>query len=165
MLQEFVLSGAKEAAEEVDAMKEPADTSRAEETVSLPLPSLRDSDRFPTPTRSRCRHGSTFLSPVWCPGPLETTAASTTVAIEACPFAPESVITVAVGTIITDRPPHRSVRARLRIRLLRRMSGIEACIGIGVQNAGWRNPPVQDWGKAFPTHPCALAAADQNTLP
>ena len=25
---------------------------------------------------------------------------------------------VAVGTILTDRPPHRSVRARLRIRLL-----------------------------------------------
>ena len=64
MLQEFVLSGAREAAEEVGAMKEPADTSRAEETVSLPLPSLRDSDRFPTPTLSRCRHGSTFLSPV-----------------------------------------------------------------------------------------------------
>ena len=50
---------------------------------------------------------------------------------------------VAVGTTITDRPPHRSVRARLRIRLLRRMSGVEACIGIGVQNAGWRNPPVR----------------------
>jgi hypothetical protein len=74
-------------------------------------------------------------------------------------------ITVAVGTIITDRPPHRAVRARLRIRLLRRMSGVEAGIRIGVQNAGWRNPPVQDWGKAFPTHLCALAAADQNTLP
>ncbi len=74
-------------------------------------------------------------------------------------------ITVAVGTTITDRPPHGSVRARLRIRLLRRMSGVEACIGIGVQNAGRRNPPVQDWGKTFPTHLCALAAADQNTLP
>ena len=74
-------------------------------------------------------------------------------------------ITVAVGTTIADRPPHRSVRARLRIRLLRRMSGVEACIGIGVQNAGWRNPPVQDWGKTFPTHLCALTAADQNTLP
>jgi len=71
----------------------------------------------------------------------------------------------AVGTTIADRPPHRSVRARLRIRLLRRMSGVEACIGIGVQNAGRRNPPVQDWGKTFPTHLCALAAADQNTLP
>jgi hypothetical protein len=26
-------------------------------------------------------------------------------------------VMVAVGTILTDRPPHRSVRARLRIRL------------------------------------------------
>ena len=75
------------------------------------------------------------------------------------------VITVAVGTAITDRPPHRSVRARLRIRLLQRMSGVEACIGIGVQNTRWRNPPVQDWGKTFPTHLCALTTADQNTLP
>src|SRR5271170_7271378 len=74
-------------------------------------------------------------------------------------------VTVAVGTTITDRPPHRSVRARLRIRLLRRMSGVEACIGIGVQNAGWRNPPVQDWGETFPPHLCALTPADQNTLP
>src|SRR6476661_8162609 len=72
---------------------------------------------------------------------------------------------VAVGTIITDRPPHRSVRARLRIRLLRRMSSVEACLGIGVQNAGWRNPPVQDWGKTFPPHLCALTPADQNTRP
>ena len=76
-----------------------------------------------------------------------------------------STITVAVGTTITDRPPHRSVRARLRIRLLRRMIGVEACIGIGVQNAGRRNPPIQDWGKTVPTHLCALTAADQNTLP
>ena len=76
-----------------------------------------------------------------------------------------TTVTVAVGTIITDRPPHRSVRARLRIRLLRRMSGVEACIGIGVQNAGWRNPPVQDWGKTCPTHLRTLTAADQNTLP
>src|SRR5439155_18934259 len=69
-----------------------------------------------------------------------------------------SPLTVAVGTTITDRPPHRSVRARLRIRLLRRMSGVEACIGIGVQK-GWRNPPVQDWGEAFPPHLCALTTA------
>src|SRR6266496_143903 len=73
--------------------------------------------------------------------------------------------TVAVGTSIADRPPHRSVRARLRIRLLRRMSGVEASIRIGVQNSGWRNPPVQDWSETFPTHLCALTTADQNTLP
>jgi hypothetical protein len=33
---------------------------------------------------------------------------------------------VAVGTIITDRPPHRSVRARLRIRLLPWINGGKA---------------------------------------
>ena len=75
------------------------------------------------------------------------------------------LITVAVGTTISDRPPHRSVLARLRIRLLRRMSGVKACVRIGVQNSGWRNPPVQDWGKTFPTHLCALTTADQNTPP
>src|SRR5882762_6245400 len=73
--------------------------------------------------------------------------------------------TVAVGTTIADRPPLRSVLARLRIRLLRRMSGVEACIRIGMQNPGWWNPPVQDWGKSFPPHLGALAPADQNTLP
>ena len=36
---------------------------------------------------------------------------------------------------------------------------------VGMQNAGWSKPSVQDWGKAFPTHLCALATADQNTLP
>jgi hypothetical protein len=74
-----------------------------------------------------------------------------------CRFIPAHV---AVGTTIADRPPHRSVQARLRIRLLRRMSGVEACIGIGVQNSWWRNPAVQDWGQTFPTHLCALTTAD-----
>src|SRR5215467_12022677 len=74
-------------------------------------------------------------------------------------------IPVAVGTTIADRPPRRSVQARLRIRPLRRMGGVEACIGIGVQNAGRRNPPAQDWGKTFPTHLCALTTADQSALP
>src|SRR5271169_6170952 len=45
------------------------------------------------------------------------------------------------------------------------MSGVEACIRIGMQSPGWRNPPVQDWGKTFPPHRGALATADQNTLP
>src|SRR5215471_10824730 len=84
---------------------------------------------------------------------------------KACPFAPQPIITVAVGTTIADRPPHRSVQARLRIRLLRRMCGVEACIGIGVQNAGRRNPPAQDGGKTFPTQLCALTTADQSALP
>ena len=44
-----------------------------------------------------------------------------------------------------------NMRARLKL-------GLEG-IGIGVQNAGRRNPPVQDWSETFPTHLCALAAA------
>ena len=68
--------------------------------------------------------------------------------------------TLAVGTTIADRPPHRSVRARLRIRLLPRMSGGEANIRIGMQNAGSWNPPVQDGEQTPPTHPGALTAAN-----
>ncbi len=49
-------------------------------------------------------------------------------------------LTVAVGTTITDRPPHRSVRARLRIRLLPWINcGRIAC----------RTPPVP-WDMQFP---------------
>src|SRR5436190_21716685 len=70
------------------------------------------------------------------------------------------VLTVAVGTIIADRPPHRCVQARLRIRLLPWMSSGEASIRIGMQNAGLRNPPEQEWGETIPSHLCALTAAN-----
>src|SRR5712692_8274417 len=43
---------------------------------------------------------------------------------------------VAVGTTIADRPPHRSVRARLRIRLLPRMSSGNVCLPHTVQSLG-----------------------------
>ena len=43
--------------------------------------------------------------------------------------------TLAVGTTIAGRPPHRSVRARLRIRLLPRMNGVE-CSALTVQPLG-----------------------------
>jgi hypothetical protein len=39
--------------------------------------------------------------------------------------------------------PHRSVRARLRIRLLPRMNGVEALVGIGMQDMRVRKPPVE----------------------
>ena len=68
--------------------------------------------------------------------------------------------TVAVGTTIASRPPHRSVRARLRIRLLLRMYGVEALIGIRMQNTGLRNPPVQQWVETIPTHLRALTATN-----
>src|ERR1700693_1321434 len=69
-------------------------------------------------------------------------------------------LAVAVGTTIADRPPHRSVRARLRTRLLPRMSGGEANMGIGMQNAGLWNPPVQDGEQTPPTHLGALTATN-----
>ena len=73
--------------------------------------------------------------------------------------------TVAVGTTIADRPPHRSVQARLRIRLLPRMTGGEASVRIGMQNAGLGNPPIEDWGETIPSHRCALTATDQDAPP
>jgi hypothetical protein len=68
--------------------------------------------------------------------------------------------TVAVGTTIADRPPHRSVQARLRIRLLFWMSGGEASIRIGMQNAGLRKPPNQERGETLPSHLRALTATN-----
>jgi len=67
---------------------------------------------------------------------------------------------VAVGTAIAGRPPHRSVRARLRIRLLPRMNGVEALIGIGMQDTRVRNPPVEQWVETIPAHLRALTATD-----
>src|ERR1700674_125248 len=72
---------------------------------------------------------------------------------------------VAVGTTIADRPPDRSVRARLRTRLLPRMSGGEADMGTGMQNVGLRNPPVQDGEQTPPAHLGALTATNQNIPP
>jgi hypothetical protein len=40
------------------------------------------------------------------------------------------------------------------------MNGVEALIGIGVQNAGGRNPPVQQRVEAIPTHLRTLTATD-----
>ena len=74
-------------------------------------------------------------------------------------------VTVAVGTIIADRPPHKTVRARLRIRLPRGMSSGEACVRIGMQERGFWNPPVQDWNKALPAYLGALTAANQYVAP
>src|SRR6266436_1059340 len=68
--------------------------------------------------------------------------------------------TVAVGTTITDRPPHRSVHARLRIRLLPRMNGVEALVGIRMEKKGVRNPPVEQWVETVPSHLRALTATD-----
>ena len=67
---------------------------------------------------------------------------------------------VAVGTTIADRPPHRSVQADSRIRLLSWMGGGEASIRIRMQNTGWGNPAVQERGETIPSHLCALTATN-----
>ena len=45
------------------------------------------------------------------------------------------------------------------------MSGGEAGVRIGMQNAGLGNPPIEDWGETIPSHLCALTATDQDVPP
>ena len=45
------------------------------------------------------------------------------------------------------------------------MPSVEAFVGIGMQNSGLGNPPVQQWGETLPTHLRALTAADKNAPP
>ena len=73
---------------------------------------------------------------------------------------PSKWIAVAVGTAIANRLPHRSVRARLRIRLVPAMNGAEALIGIRMQNTRLRNPPVEHWVETIPAYLRALTATD-----
>ena len=72
---------------------------------------------------------------------------------------------VAVGTIIADRPPHRSVRARLRIRLLPRMQSGEASHRIRMQNTGSRNPTAEERIESIPSYLSALTATHQHGAP
>src|SRR5215831_10742654 len=63
-----------------------------------------------------------------------------------CPVARASALVrsiscrVAVGTRVAPRPPHRSVRAPLRIRLLPRVLDGETLIGPGVKDLWLREP-------------------------
>jgi hypothetical protein len=67
-------------------------------------------------------------------------------------------LAVAVGTIIAGRPPHRSVRARLRIRLPPRMSGVKTLHGIRMENASDWNPSVDEPVEPVHADIAALAA-------
>ena len=65
----------------------------------------------------------------------------------------------AIGTIFADRPPHRTVRALLRIRLPPWMSGEKASYRMRMQNAwGW-NPLLEDPGYPVPRATSLTAAA------
>jgi hypothetical protein len=45
------------------------------------------------------------------------------------------------------------------------MSGGEALTGMGMQDSGFRKPPVQQWDQTIPPHLRALTATDQNIPP
>src|ERR1035438_1898118 len=74
-------------------------------------------------------------------------------------FSP-SRVDAAVGTTIADRPPHRTVRARLRIRLSPWMSGDKAIHRVRVQDARYWNPAVQNRADPIPGCPAPLTATD-----
>ncbi len=69
-----------------------------------------------------------------------------------------SCLAVAVGTIITDRPPHRSVRALLRIRLPPRMAGVKALHRIRMEDARDWNPSIHEPVEPVHGDTTALAA-------
>src|SRR5215469_2448871 len=70
----------------------------------------------------------------------------------------------AVGTIVAERPPHRSVQARLPIRLPPWMSSEKAGQRIGMQNARSWNPSGEDQKHAIPPA-TPLTAATQREPP
>ena len=45
------------------------------------------------------------------------------------------------------------------------MASGKACIGVGMQNAGLRNPPRQQRGETIPPHLCPLTATYENAPP
>ena len=73
--------------------------------------------------------------------------------------------TVAVGTTIADASPHRSIRARSRIRLLPRMPGGKARLRVRVQNSWKRSPTLQQRIQSLPGLLATLTATIQNTSP
>jgi hypothetical protein len=77
-----------------------------------------------------------------------------------CRFHPD-----AVGTTITDRPPHRTVRAPLCIRLPPWMSGGESLARIRMQDAGNWNPVREDRRQPIPGQHTELTATTQYQPP
>src|SRR5439155_145104 len=55
---------------------------------------------------------------------------------------------------------HGVLACIFRIRLLPRMNGVEALVGIRMQNTWVRNPPVEQWVETVPSHLRALAATN-----
>src|ERR1700688_809877 len=72
---------------------------------------------------------------------------------------------VAVGIPIARYPPHKTVRALLRIRLPPWMCGVKTLHGIWMQYTSGRNPSVEERIEPLPTHMAALTAMDQHDPP
>ena len=70
----------------------------------------------------------------------------------------------AVRTIITERPPHRFVRALLRIRLPPWMSGEKADYRIRMQNT-WSWQPLREDREELIPRGASLTAAAENEPP
>src|SRR5450759_4086078 len=66
---------------------------------------------------------------------------------------------------VTRHPPHKTVRARLRIRLQPWMGGVKTLHWIRVQNTGLGNPPVKEPREPLPWHVATLTAMDQYNPP
>src|ERR1019366_7834070 len=64
---------------------------------------------------------------------------------------------VAVGTVIADRPPHRSVRALLTHTAPALDHGVEAIMAIGMENVWLRQPPGKQPAQTLPTRRTVLA--------
>src|SRR6266487_107977 len=69
------------------------------------------------------------------------------------------VLPVAVGTALAGGPPHRSQRAGLPHWAPASGSGVEAHLGVGVQDAGRWEPTLSKAVRALPGQVVALAAA------
>src|ERR1700753_3005622 len=79
--------------------------------------------------------------------------------------AAESTLGVAVGTSITARPPHRSVRAGLPHTAPPLDMGVEAYVRIRMQSAWARNPSFEDRPQTVPIGLAPLTTAAQNMPP
>ena len=66
---------------------------------------------------------------------------------------------IAVGTALTGGPPHRSQRALLTHWAPASGSGVEAYIGVGMQDAGGWEPSCRQAVHPIPVQAMALAAA------
>jgi hypothetical protein len=72
---------------------------------------------------------------------------------------------IAVGTALAGGPPRRSQRALLTHWAPASGANDEAFVGVGVQDAGWRESPRRETVHPVPVQVAPLAAALQSRAP